>query len=84
MSREFFDRPDNRGLSDADVQHLLALSLAQGTTWKRLSDQGGDQLWIRSDAKVAALVGLFNAHKCLRVQEKGFHEPKKSLSVTDR
>ncbi len=70
---EFFDRPDNRRLSDADVQQLLALSLAPGTTWKRLPDQGGDQLWIRSDGKVVALL---NEHKFLRVQEKDFHEPK--------
>ena len=70
---EFFDRPDNRRLSDADVQQLLALSLAPGTTWKRLPDQGGDQLWIRSDSKVVALL---NAHKFLRVQEKDFHELK--------
>jgi len=70
---EFFDRPDNRRLSDADVQQLLALSLVPGTTWKRLPDQGGDQLWIRSDGKVVALL---NEHKFLRVQEKDFHEPK--------
>jgi len=70
---EFFDRPDNRRLSDADVQQLLALSLAPGTTWKRLPDLGGDQTWIRSDGKVVALL---NEHKFLRVQEKDFHEPK--------
>ena len=70
---EFFDRPDNRRLSDADVQQLLALSLAPGTTWKRLPDLGEDQTWIRSDGKVVALL---NEHKFLRVQEKDFHEPK--------
>jgi len=70
---EFFDRPDHRSLSDADVQQLLALSSAPGTTWKRLPDLGGDQTWIRSDRKVVALL---NEHKFLRVQEKDFHEPK--------
>jgi len=70
---EFFDRPDHRPLSDADVQQLLALSSAPGTTWKRLPDLGGDQTWIRSDRKVVALL---NEHKFLRVQEKDFHEPK--------
>ena len=70
---EFFARPDNRRLSDADVQQLLALSLAPGTTWKRFPDLGGDQTWIRSDGKVVALL---NEHKFLRVQEKDFHEPK--------
>ena len=70
---EFFDRPDNRRLSDADVQQLLALSLAPGTTWKRLPDLGGDQTWIRSDGKVVALL---SEHKSLRVQEKDYHEPK--------
>ena len=70
---EFFDRPDNRRLSDADVQQLLAPSLAPGRTWKRLPDQGGDQLWIRSDGKVVALL---HAHELLRVQEKDFHQPK--------
>ena len=70
---EFFDHPDNRRLSDTDVQHLLALSLAPGTTWKRLPDLGGDQTWIRSDGKVVALL---NEHRFLRVQEKNFREPK--------
>ena len=70
---EFFARPDNRRLSDADVQQLLALSLAPGTTWKRLPDLDGDQTWICSDGKVVALL---NEHKFLRVQEKDFHEPK--------
>jgi hypothetical protein len=70
---ESFVRPDNRRLSDADVQQLLALSLAPETTWKRLPDLGGDQTWIRSDGKVVALL---NAHQFLRVQEKDFHQPK--------
>jgi hypothetical protein len=68
---EFFD--GNRRLSDADVQQLLALNLAPGTTWKRLSDLGGDQTWIRSDGKVVALL---NEQRFLRVQEKDFREPK--------
>jgi hypothetical protein len=70
---EFFARPDHQRQSDADVQQLLALSLAPGTTWKRLPDLDGDQTWIRSDGKVVALL---NEHKFLRVQEKDFHEPK--------
>lgn len=70
---EFFDRQDHRQLSDADVQQLLALNLAPGTTWNRLPDKAGDQLWIRSDRKVVALV---MDHKSLRVQEKDYHEPK--------
>ena len=53
---EFFDRADHRPLSDADVQQLLALRSAPGTTWKRLADLGRDQTWIRSDRKVVALL----------------------------
>ena len=68
---EFFD--GNRRLSDAEVRQLLALNLAPGTTWNRLPDKGGDQLWIRSDRKVVALV---MEQKFLRVQEKDYHEPK--------
>src|SRR5262249_24454776 len=70
---EFFDRQDHRPLSDAEIQQLLALSWAPGTTWKRLPDLGGDQTWIRSDHKAVALL---SEHKFLRVQEKDFHEPK--------
>jgi hypothetical protein len=70
---EFFDRADHRRLSDAEVQQLLALSLAPGTTWKRLPDKDGDQYYIRSDRKVVALLDVHNG---LRVQEKDFHEPK--------
>lgn len=72
---EFFARPDNRRLSDADVQQLLALSLAPGTTWKRLPDLGGDPTWIRSDSKVVALL---SEHKFLRVQEKDYHDKSKT------
>src|SRR5262249_11634136 len=68
---EFFD--GNRRLSDADVQLLLALNLAPGTSWKRLPDLDGDPTWIRSDGKVVALL---SEHKFLRVQEKDFREPK--------
>jgi hypothetical protein len=70
---ESFVRPDHRRLSEADVQPLLGLSMAPGTTWKRLSDFKGDPTWIRSDGKVVALL---NEHILLRVQEKDFHEPK--------
>lgn len=70
---EFFDRADNRRLSDAEVQQLLALSSAPGTIWKRLPDLGKDQTWIRSDDKAVALL---NENKFLRVQGKDFHEPK--------
>jgi hypothetical protein len=69
---EGFARPDTPRLSDADVQQLLALSLAPGMSWKLASDQKGDRLWIRSDGKVVALL---NAQKFLQVQEKGFHQP---------
>ena len=69
---EGFARPDTPRLSDADVQQILALSLAPGTTWKLASDQKGDRLWVRSDGKVVALL---NAQKFLQVQEKGFHQP---------
>jgi len=68
---EFFD--GNRRLSDAEVRQLLALNLAPGTTWNRLPDKEGDQLWILSDRKVVALV---MEQKFLRVQEKDYHEPK--------
>jgi hypothetical protein len=69
---EGFARPDTPRLSDADVQQLLALSLAPGTSWKLASDQNGDRLWVRSDGTVIALL---NAQKFLQVQEKGFHQP---------
>jgi hypothetical protein len=68
---EGFARPDMPRLSDADVQQLLALSLAPGTSWKLASDQKGDRLWVRSDDKVVALL---NAQKFLQIQEKGFHQ----------
>ena len=69
---EGFARPDTPRLSDADVQQLLALSLAPGTSWKLASDKNGDRLWVRSDGKVVALL---NTQKFLQVQEKGFHQP---------
>jgi hypothetical protein len=69
---EGFARPDTPRLSDSDVQQLLALSLAPGTSWKLASDHNGDRLWVRSDGKVVALL---NAQKFLQVQEKGFHQP---------
>src|SRR5207244_804811 len=62
---EGFARPDTPRLSDSDVQQLLALSLAPGTSWKLASDQNGDRLWVRSDGKVVALL---NAQKLLQVQ----------------
>ena len=70
---EGFARPDTPRLSDAEVQQLLTPSLAPGTTWKRLPDQGGDGFWIRSDGKVVALL---SGQKFLQVQEKGFRQPK--------
>ena len=70
---EGFARPGISRLSDADVQQLLALSLAPGTTWKRVRDQGGDPLWMRSDGKV---FGLLSEHTFLQVQEKDFRQPK--------
>jgi hypothetical protein len=72
VKSEGFARPDTPRLSEADVQQLLALSLAPGTSWKLVSDQKGDRLWVRSDGKVVALL---NAQKFLQVQEKGFHQP---------
>ena len=69
---EGFARPDTPQLSESDVQQLLALSLAPGTSWKLASDEKGDRLWVRSDGKVMALL---NAKKFLQVQEKGFHQP---------
>ena len=69
---EGFARPDIPQLSDSDVQQILALSLAPGTSWKQASDQNGDRMWVRSDGKVVALL---NAKKFLQVQEKGFHQP---------
>jgi hypothetical protein len=70
---EGFSRPGLSRLSDEDVQQLLALSLAPGTAWKRVRDEGGDPLWMRSDTKV---VGLLSEHKVLQVQEKDFRQPK--------
>jgi hypothetical protein len=70
---EGFSRPGVSRLSDADVQQLLALSLAPGTTWKRVRDQGGDSLWMRSGGNVFALL---SEHKFLQVQDKDFHQPK--------
>src|SRR6266403_1194781 len=69
---EGFARPDVPRLSDTDVQQILALSLAPGTSWKLVSDESGDRVWLRSDGKVLALL---NAQKFLQVQEKGFHQP---------
>ena len=69
---EGFARPDTPQLSESDVQQLLALSLAPGTTWKPVSDKNGDRMWMRSDGKVVALL---NEKKFLQVQEKGFHQP---------
>jgi hypothetical protein len=70
---EGFARPDLPRLSDGEVQQILALSLAPGTSWKRLPDEGGDPFWIRSDGKVVALL---SAHQFLQVQAKDFHQPK--------
>ncbi|MFL6519518.1 MAG: hypothetical protein ACJ8NS_04800 [Chthoniobacterales bacterium] len=69
---EGFARPDVPQLSESDVQQILALSAAPGTTWKLAPDQNRDRLWVRSDGKVVALL---NAKKFLQVQEKGFHQP---------
>lgn len=70
---EGFARPGNSQLSDADVKAILALSLAPGTTWKRMPDQSGNSFWMRSDGKVVALL---SAHNFLQVQAKDFHQPK--------
>ena len=69
---EGFARPDVPQLSQADVQQLLALSAAPGTSWNLVSDKNGDRVWLRSDGKVVAVL---NAQKFLQVQEKGFHQP---------
>src|ERR1051325_6924534 len=63
---ELFDRPDNRRLSNADVQQLLAISFAPGTTWKGPADLGKDQTWIRSDRKVVALLNEDSFCECKR------------------
>jgi hypothetical protein len=70
---EGFARPGTPRLSDAEVQQLLALSAAPGTTWKRLPDEGGNPFWMRSDGKVVALL---SAGSFLQVQDKGFRQPK--------
>jgi hypothetical protein len=69
---EGFARPETPRLSDSDVQQLLALSLAPGTSWKLVPAKNADRMWIRSDGKVVALL---SAQKFLQVQEKGFHQP---------
>ena len=69
---EGFARSDTPQLSESNIQQLLALSLAPGTSWKLTSDQKGDRLWVRSDGKIVALL---NGKKFLQVQEKGFHQP---------
>jgi hypothetical protein len=63
---EFFDRADHRRLSDADVQQLLALSLTPGTTWKRLPDKGGNQLYVRSDGKSLRFLTCTTVCQCER------------------
>jgi hypothetical protein len=69
---EGFAKPDTPRLSDVEVQQILTLSLAPGTTWKPVSDKNGDRMWMRSDGKVVAFL---NAQKFLQVQEKDFHQP---------
>jgi hypothetical protein len=69
---EGFARPDVPQLSESDVQQILALSAAPGTSSKQSPDQNGDRLWVRTDGEVVALL---SAKKFLQVQEKGFHQP---------
>ena len=52
--RETFARPDKSTLSAEAVQQLLALSAAEGQTWRGLPPKGDDRFWGRSDGKALA------------------------------
>src|SRR5713226_2459794 len=49
--REGFTKPDTSPLTEQNIKDILAMSAADGTTWKEAAGQSGDKKWDRSDGK---------------------------------
>ena len=72
--REGFTKPDTSPLTDQNIKDILAMSAAEGTTWKESVGQSGDKKWDRSDGHVTAIVPALG--KALFVQDIIFEQPK--------
>jgi hypothetical protein len=72
--REGFTKPDTSALTDQNINDILAMSTAEGTTWQQMNAVGGDKAWDRSDKKARAI--LPSIGKFLYVQDVNFTQPK--------
>ena len=72
--REGFANPDTSALSPERVQEVLALSAAEGTTWRETPALGKDKAWKRSDDTVVAIFP--NQGNFIFVQDVNFVQPK--------
>jgi len=53
--REGFAKPDASALKPEEIQQILSVSAANGTTWKETAGSAGDRKWDRSDNKAVAV-----------------------------
>jgi hypothetical protein len=53
--REGFAKPDTSMLTAQEIEQILSVSAADGTTWKEEPGQAGDKKWSRSDNKAVAI-----------------------------
>ena len=53
--REGFAKPDTSMLTAQEIEQILSVSAADGTTWKETPGQAGDKKWNRSDNKAVAI-----------------------------
>ena len=72
--REGFTKPDTSPLTTDNVQQILNMSAAEGTTWQELPQKGNDKTWSRSDNKAIAVFPAMG--KFLFVQDVNFVQPK--------
>ncbi|HVI82283.1 MAG TPA: hypothetical protein VM717_06025 [Chthoniobacterales bacterium] len=72
--REGFAKPDTSPLTPEDIQQILSVSAANGTTWKETVGQAGDKKWDRSDNKAVAIFPARGTY--LVVQDVAYVQPE--------
>jgi len=75
--REGFAKPDTAArLTQEDIDQILSVSAAEGTTWKETSGSAGDRKWSRSDNQAIAVFP--GRQTFLFVQDPAYVQPDSS------
>ena len=74
--REGFTKPDAARLTQEDIDQILSVSAAEGTTWKEDAGSAGDRKWSRSDNQAIAVFP--GRQTFLFVQDPAYVQPEAS------